>query len=93
VDEPLSIRVFPGADGHFMLYEDDGTSFNDRNGDWMGVDFEWDDRESRLVLSLAEGSRMRPPTSRLFQASLVHGKPTITIQFDGRKMRLRLPKP
>ncbi len=55
VEEPLSIRVYPGADGHFMLYEDDGTSFNYRSGDWMGIDLVWDDRDRRLELSLANG--------------------------------------
>ena len=44
VDGPLTLRVYPGADGRFLLYEDDGISFGYRKGDWMGIDMAWDDR-------------------------------------------------
>jgi alpha-glucosidase/alpha-D-xyloside xylohydrolase len=43
VDEPLSISIYPGADASFLLYEDDGTSFNFRHGEWMGIQMNWDD--------------------------------------------------
>jgi len=33
VDEPLMLRVHPGADGRFVLYEDDGESFRYRHGE------------------------------------------------------------
>ena len=36
-------RFIPGADASFLLYEDDGTSFNYRNGEWMGIQMAWDD--------------------------------------------------
>ena len=36
VDGPLAVTVYPGADGAFLLYEDDGSSFNYRKGEWMG---------------------------------------------------------
>ena len=42
-DGPLTLRIYPGADGHFPLYEDDGISFGYRKGDWMGIDLAWDD--------------------------------------------------
>jgi alpha-glucosidase (family GH31 glycosyl hydrolase) len=89
VQEPLSIRVYPGADGRFMLYEDDGTSFDYRSGEWMGVEFVWHDRDRQLMLSLAEGSRMRPPQSRLIVAGLVNEKATVTIRFDGRTIGVK----
>ena len=31
-DQPLSISIYPGADGSFLLYEDDGRSFDYRRG-------------------------------------------------------------
>ena len=62
VDGPLSITVYPGVDGSFSLFEDDGTSFEYRRGGWMGIAMRWEDRARRLTLSLAPGSKMRPPT-------------------------------
>jgi alpha-glucosidase (family GH31 glycosyl hydrolase) len=61
VDGPLSMTVYPGADGTFELFEDDGSSFEYRRGGWMGISMRWEDRARRLSLSLTPGSRMRPP--------------------------------
>jgi alpha-glucosidase (family GH31 glycosyl hydrolase) len=58
VDEPLSISVYSGADASFLLYEDDGKSFNYRKGEWTGIQMEWDDKRQKLSLQLAPGSRM-----------------------------------
>jgi hypothetical protein len=60
VPGPIELTVYPGADGAFFLYDDDGETFNYRQGDWMGVRLRWSDRERRLHLSLAPGSRVRP---------------------------------
>ena len=68
VDGPLTVTVYPGADGSFELFEDDGRSFEYRRGDWMGiVDPVGRSRSRRLTLSLtpARACGRRPPaTSR-----------------------------
>ncbi len=61
VDQPLSFSVYPGADSSFLLYEDDGRSFNYRQGEWMGLQMEWRDHQRKLHLSLVSGSRMLAP--------------------------------
>jgi alpha-glucosidase (family GH31 glycosyl hydrolase) len=58
VDEPLSVSIYPGADASFLLYEDDGISFNYRKGEWTGIQMRWDDKLRKLSLELAPGSRM-----------------------------------
>jgi hypothetical protein len=45
----------------FLLCEGHGTSFNDRKGEWMGVQIAWHDSRRTLTLQLADGSRMLPP--------------------------------
>ena len=57
-DQPLSISIYPGADGSFLLYEDDGRSFDYRRGQWMGTRLSWNDARRTLTLSLEPGSRM-----------------------------------
>jgi alpha-glucosidase/alpha-D-xyloside xylohydrolase len=90
VDAPLTLLVYPGADGAFTIYEDDGTTFDYRNGEWMGLHLEWNDAGRRLRLRLADGSRMRPPQPRLIDARLVPGKATRRLSFDGRPLDVRL---
>ena len=69
VDEPTTLRIYPGADGAFLLYDDDGRSFAYERGDWMGIDCRWDDARRTLTLALADGSRMRPP-ARAFRVEV-----------------------
>ena len=86
VDGPLSVTVYPGADGSFLLYEDDGTSFNYRKGDWMGIKMAWNDSRRVLSLHLAEGSRMLPPARRQIEVKLEQA--TRQIVFEGRPIQV-----
>jgi alpha-glucosidase (family GH31 glycosyl hydrolase) len=87
VDAPLSLTVYPGADGTFRLYEDDGSSFNYRKGEWMGIDMRWDNAARKLSLRLAEGSRMLPPLKRNIEVKLE--QTTRSIVFDGRAAEVK----
>jgi alpha-glucosidase/alpha-D-xyloside xylohydrolase len=64
VDEPLSISIYPGENASFLLYEDDGSSFNYRKGEWMGLQLDWNNAQRRLSARLADGSRMLSPLTR-----------------------------
>jgi alpha-glucosidase/alpha-D-xyloside xylohydrolase len=89
VDSPLSLSVYPGADGYFLLYEDDGVSFNYRKGDWMGIEMKWDDLARRLTMKLAAGSIMRPPLERSVEVRLIPGKETRSVVFAGKPVEIR----
>ena len=58
VDGPTEVRVYPGANGSFLLYEDDGRSFNFRKGEWMGIELAWNDAKGTLSARLARGSKV-----------------------------------
>jgi hypothetical protein len=89
-DGPLTVRVYPGADGRFMLYEDDGVSFGYRAGDWMGIDLGWDDRGRKLSIKLANGSKMRPPVDRAIEVQNVADRKTRSVIFRGKAIEVRL---
>jgi alpha-glucosidase/alpha-D-xyloside xylohydrolase len=82
VDQPLSISIYPGADGSFLLYEDDGRSFNYRKGEWMGTTLQWNDASRTLTLTLAPGSRMLPPFRRNISVNVLGTERNVV--FDGR---------
>jgi alpha-glucosidase (family GH31 glycosyl hydrolase) len=86
VDEPLAISIYPGADASFLLYEDDGTSFDYRKGEWMGTQMAWDDTRKILGLRLAPGSRMSSPKSRAIKVQLA--EVTRNITFDGKPVEV-----
>jgi alpha-glucosidase/alpha-D-xyloside xylohydrolase len=50
VNAPLTLRVYPGADGSFAVYEDDGESFRYREGEFTRIACGWHDGERMLTL-------------------------------------------
>jgi alpha-glucosidase (family GH31 glycosyl hydrolase) len=89
VEGPTTLCLYPGADGAFTLYDDDGITSGYRNGDWMGIEMAWDDARRRLTLRLADGSRLRPPLARDFEVRLVPDKATRAVRFSGEPVEVR----
>jgi alpha-glucosidase (family GH31 glycosyl hydrolase) len=87
---PSTVTVYPGADGSFALFEDDGTSFEYRRGGWMGVTFRWTDRSRRFTMALTPGSRMRPPMVRDLIVRVAGEKRTEAVKFTGKSLSLTL---
>ena len=54
--EPLELRIYPGADAQFTLYEDDGVSQSYRNGECTRISFNWDDERRTLTIARRQGS-------------------------------------
>lgn len=88
VEGPLSVTIYPGADGSFLLYEDDGKSFDYRKGEWMGIQMAWNDSRRLLRLHLAPGSRMLPPVGRSIEIKA--GEARRQIVFEGHPMEVSL---
>ncbi len=86
-DKPLSISIYPGADASFLLYEDDGSSFNYRKGEWMGIEMKWNDASRTLTLRLAPGSRMLAPKHRNLEVKL--GETSRQSAFEGNPVEIK----
>jgi alpha-glucosidase/alpha-D-xyloside xylohydrolase len=86
---PLTLQIYPGADGSFLLYEDDGSSFDYREGEWMGIEMRWNDSRRRLTLRLAEHSRMLPPLRRTIEIRLAAGGAIRSMVFTGQPVAVQ----
>ncbi len=86
VDQPVSIAIYPGGNASFLLYEDDGISFNYRKGEWMGLQLDWHDGRRNLTMSLARGSRMLSPQMRSIEVKF--NQAIRRIFFDGRPVNV-----
>ena len=82
VEGPFDMSVYAGGDGSFLLYEDDGNSFDYRTGEWMGIQMRWNDARRILKLELAEGSRMLGPGRRDIEVKL--GEAVRKVVFEGK---------
>jgi len=52
----LEIRVYEGADGKFVLYEDENDNYNYEKGAYSTISFTWDDAKKVLTISDRNGS-------------------------------------
>jgi alpha-D-xyloside xylohydrolase len=52
----LELRVFPGADADFTLYEDEGVNYAYEKGIRSTISFHWDDRLHVLTIGERHGS-------------------------------------
>jgi hypothetical protein len=87
VDAPLDVYVYPGADGRFSLYEDDGVSMDHTRGVFSLIEMVWHDASRSLSLKLAEATRMHSFTTRSLVLHLVGGPQAKTVTFDGTPLQ------
>ena len=61
-DGPIELRIYPGADGVFRLYEDDGVSYDYEKKLCAWIGMHWDDKARTLSFDARQGSYpgMRP---------------------------------
>ncbi len=51
----LEIRVYPGADGSFVVYEDENDNYNYEKGNYTTIMFSWHDKDRTLEVSDRNG--------------------------------------
>ena len=54
--DDLEIRIYTGADGKFVLYEDEFDNYNYENGAYSTITFQWDDTKKELTIEERKGS-------------------------------------
>jgi alpha-D-xyloside xylohydrolase len=67
----LEIRIYPGADGQFTLYEDENDSYNYEKGAHSTITFNWNEATRTLTLSNREGKFKGMHKKRHFNIVLV----------------------
>ncbi len=54
--DPMEVRVYPGADGDFTLYEDENDNYDYDKGEHATIQLHWDDAARTLTIGAREGS-------------------------------------
>ncbi|KAF0092842.1 MAG: glycosyl hydrolase family 31 [Puniceicoccaceae bacterium 5H] len=99
-DAPIELRVYPGADASFTLYNDAGTTYDYEDGAYAEIEVHWDDAKHTLSLSDRHGSYADMPDARTFRIVVVdatHGNtlqptttPQKTVHYHGQAMQVKL---
>ena len=80
----LELRVYPGADGNFMLYEDEGDGYNYEKGIYSTIPMTWNDKQRTLTIGDRQGSYPGMLQSRQFTVVFPDGS-SQTVSYDGKE--------
>lgn len=86
--EAPEIRVYPGADGCFTLYEDSGDGYGYEKGLRNRIELRWDD--ARRVLSVGKAEHDFPQSIRRRGFVLKAGEREKTVPYSGEAMEIFL---
>jgi alpha-D-xyloside xylohydrolase len=94
--DPIELRIYPGADGDFNLYEDEGDSYRYEQGAHDLIPIHWDDASRTLTIGDRAGTYPGMAPGHTFNVAIVtagHGvggettaTPDKAIQYKGTKI-------
>ncbi len=87
----LELRVYPGANGSFTLYEDEGDNYNYEKGQYATIAFHWNDKTRALTIDERKGNYPGMLTKRQFTVITPDGKQKV-VEYSGQKVLVSIAK-
>ncbi len=97
-EDPIELRIYPGADGHFTLYEDENDNYDYEKGIYSTISFDWNDKTQTLRIDDRKGSfpgMLRKRTINVVIVGKDHGtginntqKADNQIVYEGQRMQV-----
>ena len=84
--DDLEIRVYPGADGSFTLYEDEFDNYNYEKGAYSEIKFKWDDKSGQLTVGDRKGAYPGMIGDRIFRVKIAGSDKAATIRYSGKEV-------
>lgn len=69
--DPIELRIYPGKDGDFTFYEDEGDSYRYTTGAYSTIAIHWDDAARTLTFAQRQGSYKGMPEKHTFNVVIV----------------------
>ncbi|MVN20259.1 glycoside hydrolase family 31 protein [Mucilaginibacter arboris] len=98
--EDLEIRIYPGGDAEFDLYEDEGDSYNYEKGKYSAIHFNWNDLTKTLSIADRKNEFASMLHTRNFKLVLItpqkkfslqpYSKTDKTVRYAGKKIEVKL---
>lgn len=85
----LELRLYPGADGSFTLYEDEGDNYNYEKGYYATITFQWNDKSRQLTIGTRQGGYKGMILDRKFTIVLPDGT-SRTVSHNGNEQTIQL---
>ena len=98
-DAPYEIRIYPGADATFTLYEDDNETYAYEKGQRATIELRWDDKARTLSVGKRLGSFPGMVAEREFRVVLASGSQAVgtaeaatarAVLYSGQSLQIKL---
>ncbi|RZK62559.1 MAG: DUF5110 domain-containing protein, partial [Pedobacter sp.] len=90
----LTVRVYDGADGEFVLYEDENDNYNYEKEKFSTITFKWNNQEKTLSVGDRIGNFKGMLSTRKFNVVLIaDGKSpgrSKSITYNGKLINMKL---
>lgn len=99
VDAEWEIRIYPGADSSFTVYEDEGDNYNYEKGKSSSFEMKWDDKNHTLTLSDRKDEYAGMPVCRRLKLVRVDKNSGIgveenvggkTVEYRGKHLKIKI---
>jgi alpha-D-xyloside xylohydrolase len=94
-DAPTELRVYPGKDGAFELYDDEGNGYGYEQGQYATVSLTWNDAQRRLDIGARKGAYPGMKKQQAFRVVCGAGKSSQqskTATFTGEAISVAMPQ-
>jgi alpha-D-xyloside xylohydrolase len=92
---PVELHVYAGAEGSFLLYEDEGDQYNYEQGAFSTIELHWQDTTGQLTLGECHGKYKGMPAERVFEI-ILHADGQVSapqqVCYAGHQVVLQLQK-
>lgn len=85
----LTLCVYPGKNGEFTLYEDEGDNYNYEKGAYVEIPMSWNDANNTLTIGARRGQYNGMVEYRQFTVKMPNGK-SKTVNYTGKKVKVKL---
>lgn len=102
-DAPYEVRIYPGANARFTLYEDDNETYNYEKGQYATYELSWNDAARVLTIGARKGRFPGMFEKRMHRivvagpgmnAGVAEGSANVkTVTYSGQKLEVRFAAP
>ena len=85
----LDIKVYPGANAEFTLYEDEGDNYNYQKGMFSTITFKWNDKSKTLTVDRRKGDFPGMLKERKFNIKVAGGAEK-TVTYNGKRLSVKM---
>jgi alpha-D-xyloside xylohydrolase len=83
----LELRIYPGADATFTLYEDEGDSYRYEKGVYSTITFRWNNAKRQLIIGNRQGQYPGMLQTRTFTLVWPDGT-TKQVDYSGKEVSI-----